>query len=132
MAGAGTLLPGTGAGHEDVLGLVLQHARSRPRALALRDQTVDLSYSDLESRARQLATGLSVLGAAPGQRVALHYKNSAAFVTLALSCLWTGAAFVPLPVDSPPVRLARVLDDCAPVLVVTEERWAVGRPGAAS
>ena len=92
-------------------------------ALALQDDTVAFSYEELAARVRQLGTGLEAMGAVPGERVGLHLGNSAAFVTLALGCLWTGAAFVPLPVDSPPARLSRLVADCRPAVVVTE------RPG---
>ncbi len=105
---------------EDVLGLVLRHASTRPGALALQDDRSAYSYGTLVARVRQLAAGLHTLGAVPGERVGLHLGNSAPFVTLALACLWTGAAFVPLPVDSPPARLAQVVQDCRPAILVTE------------
>lgn len=104
---------------DGVLGLVLGHASRRPEVLALQDDTVAFSYGELAGRVQQLATGLRALGAGPGERVGLHLGNSAAFVTLALACLWTGAAFVPLPQDSPPARLARLVGDCRPRIVVT-------------
>jgi D-alanine--poly(phosphoribitol) ligase subunit 1 len=111
---------------EDVLGSVLRHATERPGALALQDDAAVFSYAELAARAGQLAAGLDALGAGPGERVALHLGNSAAFVTLALGCLWSGAAFVPLPTDSPPARLARMLADCRPAVVVARDRSGLG------
>lgn len=111
---------------EGVLGQVLRHATERPGALALQDDAVVLSYAELAARVRQLAAGLDALGAGRGERVALHLGNSAAFVTLALACLWSGAAFVPLPMDSPPARLARLVGDCRPAVVVAQDQSTLG------
>ncbi len=56
-----------------------------------------------------------------GDRVGLFLPNSADFVSLALSCLWLGAVWVPLQVNSPPARLAAVIEDCGPAIVVARE-----------
>ena len=72
-----------------------------------------------------LASGLSALGVDAGDRVGLFLPNSADFVSLALSCLWLGAAWVPLQVNSPPPRLAAVIEDCGPALVVAREEQGV-------
>jgi amino acid adenylation domain-containing protein len=107
-----------GSGAPDLLGQVLAHAALHPRSLALRDGTASLTYGQLAEQAAGVAAGLSSLGVRPGDRVALHLDNSAAFVTMALGCLWLGAAFVPLAVDSPPTRLAQLVADFDPALVV--------------
>ena len=115
--------PGTGPGTVaapggDVLALMLRHAHDRPSDLALRDDNESFTYEQLAARAAEVAAGLTALGVGPGDRVALHLGNSAAFVTTALGCLWVGAPFVPLAPDSPPARTTRVLEDCQPALVV--------------
>jgi len=106
-------------GPADLLGLVLRHAAERPLALALADDFSSYTYLELRERCGQFASGLSALGVSAGERVALHMGNSADFVIAALGCLWLGAAFVPLPVDSPASRLVGLVEDCRPALVVT-------------
>jgi amino acid adenylation domain-containing protein len=118
--------PSAAGGYPDVLGLILRHAEDRPEAPALQDDAVCLSYAQLFERAGRLAAGLNALGARAGDRVAVRLPNSAAFVTLALGCLWAGAPFVPLSTDNPPARSARVLDDCQPALFVVDQRDSTG------
>lgn len=108
------------APNEDVLSLVMHHAEERPEALAVKDDLEALNYGDLARRAAQVAGGLAAAGAAPGDRVAVLLDNSAAWVTVALGCLWLGAAFVPFRAGDPPARLGRLLDNCSPRAIVTK------------
>jgi amino acid adenylation domain-containing protein len=107
------------AGHRhDSLALILRHAADRPAAPAAKDDAEALTYGQLRERAVAFASGLSALGVGPGDRVALWLPNSVAFVAAALGCLWIGASFVPLSVDDPPARLARIVDDSDPKIIV--------------
>jgi acyl-CoA synthetase (AMP-forming)/AMP-acid ligase II len=110
-----------GAHGEDVLGLVLGHAQDRPAHPAVRDDNESLSYAELYERVAATAAGLSSLGVNAGDRIALYLDNSAVFVTTALACLWVGAPFVPLSVADPPSRVATILQDCDPALVVARD-----------
>jgi len=105
----------------DLLGSVLRHAALRPDHLALRDSTVSFTYAQLDETVQRVAAGLADLGVRRGDRVALAIGNSAPFVTTALGCLWLGAVFVPTAPDGPPTRLARVLADCGPSVLVTPD-----------
>ena len=105
----------------DLLGLVLRHAAHRPASLALRDDEGSFTYQQLAEHVARSASGLSALGVDAGDRVALFLPNSAEFVVLALACLWLGAAWVPLQPNSPPLRVAAVIEDCGPALVVARE-----------
>lgn len=101
-----------------VLALVLGHAARNPGSPAVKDDEESLTYGELSERVAAMAAGLSSVGVGPGDRVALYLPNSAAFVIVALACLWVGAPFVPLSVEDPPDRVTRVLADCDPTLVV--------------
>ncbi len=103
----------------DSLSLILRHADASPDAPAAKDDDEALSYAELRERAGAFASGLSVLGVGPGDRVAIWLPNSVAFVACALGCMWLGAAFVPLSVDDPMARLGRILDDCDPKVLVS-------------
>jgi len=102
-----------------VLELVLQHAQSAPGAPAVQDDHEAFEYGELAERVAATASGLAAYGLAPGDRVAIDLGNSAAFVTVALGCLWFGTPFVPLSPMDPPGRIARIMADCEPSLVVT-------------
>jgi amino acid adenylation domain-containing protein len=102
----------------DVLTAVLGHATDHPDRPAVKDPATDLDYAALVGRAGRVAAGLVARGVTEGDRVALLLPNSAEFVVAALACLWSGAIFVPLAVTDPAARLAAIVADCAPALVV--------------
>src|SRR6185503_6271984 len=59
-------------------------------------------------------------GAGSGGLVGIAVSRSAALPVALLGTLMAGAAFVPLDLAHPPARLAAILDDAAPVAIVTE------------
>jgi amino acid adenylation domain-containing protein len=109
-----------------VLELVLAHALDHPGALALRDDYQALTYGELYERVTAFASGLAASGVRPGDRAAVYLENSATFVVAALGCLWLGAAFVPLSVNDPIGRIARIVADCKPALVVVRDHDKAG------
>ncbi len=65
------------------------------------------SWSEIGERSGEVAGGLSRLGIAPGERVALVFPTSPDFVTAFFGALLAGAVPVPL---YPPVRLGRLAE----------------------
>ena len=110
----------------DVLDTVLGHAAAQPTSPALRDDTGVVTYREMADRVGDVAAALAGFGVEPGDRVALHLENSAAFVITALGCVWLGAAFVPVAVDAPPARRRAILADCRPTVVVTADATELG------
>ena len=79
------------------LALSLLYAAERtPRAPALVDGDVRLTYADLRTLAAQVAGGLSTQGVVPGDRVAAVVTNRSESVVLFWACQWLGAVLVPL------------------------------------
>ncbi|MFE5098117.1 amino acid adenylation domain-containing protein, partial [Streptomyces sp. NPDC056638] len=89
-----------------------------PHATALACAGDELSYAELDSRANRLARLLSRRGAGPEQRVALMLPRSAELVVALLAVLKTGAAYIPIDPDYPADRIAYVLSDAEPMLVL--------------
>lgn len=105
---------------------MLAHAVAEPGHPGAKDQQRDLTYGELREAAAAVAAGLTARGVGPGDRVALQLPNSVDFLVSALACLWVGAIFVPLAATDPPVRVAAVVDDCDPALVLASpaiEHW---------
>ncbi|HVY36513.1 MAG TPA: non-ribosomal peptide synthase/polyketide synthase, partial [Polyangia bacterium] len=100
-----------------------QAART-PAAPAVQDGTRVVDYGELDGRANQLARHLRVLGVGPGVRVALCVSRSVEMVWAVLATLKAGGAYVPLDPAHPPERLAYMLKDSAPAVVLVD---AVGR-----
>ncbi|MFI0423549.1 amino acid adenylation domain-containing protein [Spongiactinospora sp. 9N601] len=99
--------------------LVSEQAAATPQAIAVRCEDTELTYAELDRRANRLANHLIGLGAGPERRVALALPRSADMVVAWLAVLKTGAAYVPLDPGYPRERLAMMLADARPLLLVT-------------
>ncbi|MDX8001105.1 amino acid adenylation domain-containing protein, partial [Xenorhabdus sp. Reich] len=97
----------------------LQAART-PDATAVLFEGQSLSYGDLNRRANQLAHHLIALGVQPDDRVAICVERSPAMVVGLLGALKAGGAYVPLDPTYPTERLAYMLADAAPVVLLTQ------------
>ena len=95
-----------------------QVARSSA-AVAVAYEDVDLSYGELNARANRLAHYLRGLGVGPDSRVALCLERSVEMVVSSLAVLKAGGAYVPLDPSYPAELLAYMLEDSAPVVVLT-------------
>ncbi|QII04312.1 amino acid adenylation domain-containing protein [Rhodococcoides fascians A25f] len=78
----------------------------------------DLTYRELDERANRLARYLVERGAAAERYVAIALPRGPELVVALLAVLKSGAAYLPLDIDSPPARLAEMLQDTEPVLVL--------------
>ncbi|MFE2196400.1 amino acid adenylation domain-containing protein, partial [Streptomyces olivaceus] len=95
-----------------------------PDATAVVFEGVELSYRELNERANRLARLLLERGARPERFVAVALPRSAELVVALLAVLKTGAAYVPVDPDYPADRIAYILEDAAPMCVVTKEMLA--------
>ncbi|MFJ4095207.1 non-ribosomal peptide synthetase [Kitasatospora sp. NPDC089913] len=107
----------------------LLHARvldgAPPTATAWLDRAGQpLSGRELAERSGRLARRLVDAGAGPGTRVALFLERGADMAVAVLGVLRAGAAFVPLGLQEPAPRLARILTDCAPAAVLVHDATA--------
>ena len=109
-----------------------------PEAVALTGAAAGeptLSYGELNARANRLAHHLAGLGAGAEDLVGIALPRSCGMVVALLATLKAGAAYLPLDTDHPEARLAHMLADAAPVLVLTTRALrhrlprAVGRRG---
>ncbi|MGA8474517.1 MAG: amino acid adenylation domain-containing protein, partial [Candidatus Cybelea sp.] len=91
----------------------------RPDAVAIVYEDAQLSYGELDARANRLAHYLRTLGVGPDRRVALCLERSVELVVSILAVLKAGGAYVPLDPSYPSERLQYMLDDSAPVAVLT-------------
>ncbi|MDX3387859.1 amino acid adenylation domain-containing protein [Streptomyces niveiscabiei] len=78
-----------------------------------------LTYRELNERANRLAHWLIAQGAGPEDLVALAVPRGPGAVVAILAVLKAGAAYVPLDTDHLADRLAHMLDDARPGLVLT-------------
>ncbi|MDC9595103.1 condensation domain-containing protein, partial [Xenorhabdus sp. IM139775] len=95
-------------------------AAQRPDATAIVFEGQALSYGELNLRANQLAHHLIALGVRPDDRVAICVERGLEMVVGLLAILKAGGAYVPLDPAYPAERLAYMLDDAAPVALLTQ------------
>ncbi len=81
-----------------------------------------LTYGELDRRANQLAWHLRFLGVGPDALVALCLDRSPEMLIAMLAVLKAGGAYLPLDTGHPAERLAFLLADARPAVLVTEER----------
>src|SRR5260370_22320609 len=89
-----------------------------PQARAVDFEEVSLTYSELNVRANRLAHYLIGLGVGPESLVGIDLERSVELVVALLATLKAGAAYLPLDPDYPQARLAHMVADAAPVLVL--------------
>jgi amino acid adenylation domain-containing protein len=87
-----------------------------------------LSYGELDAAANRLAHYLRGQGVGPEVRVGLCVERSLEMVVALLGVLKAGGAYVPLDPSYPRERLAYMLEDAAPAIVLTQQSLVAGLP----
>ncbi|MFL6121749.1 amino acid adenylation domain-containing protein, partial [Actinophytocola sp.] len=105
--------------------LFAAQAAATPDAPALSDDHLDLTFAELDARTGRLARVLAAAGAGPERIVAIALPRSARVFEAILGVLRAGAAYLPIDPDQPLDRIAGVLADAAPVLVLTDRDVAL-------
>lgn len=77
-----------------------------------------LSYAELGEQVARLVAGLRAKGLRRGDVVAVCLPRSPEHVMVTLACSLSGLVWVPIDAGSPPERIAYLLRNCQPALVV--------------
>ncbi|MFI1016710.1 amino acid adenylation domain-containing protein [Streptomyces sp. NPDC020965] len=104
---------------ETVADMLAAQAARTPEATAVVFGSRTLTYAELDERCDRLARLLLARGAAPERVVALGLPRSMDMVVALFAVLRTGAAYLPLELDHPADRLALMLDDARPLLLLS-------------
>ncbi len=92
------------------------------------DPPATLTYRDLQASAQRLAHALSANGVRQGDLVGLCTPRSPSMVAGVLGILLAGAAYVPLDPSYPSARLAYLLDDARPRVLLAHRAAASQLP----
>jgi fatty-acyl-CoA synthase len=95
-----------------------RRARIAPDTIALRQGDRALSYAQLAARVEALAGGLAARGVRAGDRVAYLGANDIATFETFFAAGRLGAIFVPLNTRLAGPEIDRLLDDCAPAVLI--------------
>ena len=99
-----------------------------PDGVALVYEDQYLSYGALNERANQLARYLRASGIGPDDLVGICLERSFEMVVGLLGILKSGGAYIPLDPGYPADRLAYMLKDAAPQVLLTQERLRAELP----
>ncbi|HET6978727.1 MAG TPA: amino acid adenylation domain-containing protein [Pyrinomonadaceae bacterium] len=117
-----------------------QHSLSIWQALQPRFETISpdapavlfygeqLSYAELNERANRLANRLRRLGVGPDSLVAICMERSPEMIVALLAAIKADGAYVPLDASYPPERLAVMLGDARPLVLLTQEHLVANLP----
>ncbi|CAM4438231.1 non-ribosomal peptide synthetase [Corallococcus exiguus] len=98
---------------------VLAQALRTPDAVAVRDETGTLTYSELVRRATLIAEHLHAHGVGVESVVGVCSPRGPELVTAELGVMLSGAAFLPLDPEHPAERIALILGDAGVRQVIT-------------
>ncbi len=121
------------AAADHCLAELLERAFSRwPERCAVISGTAELSYGELDQRSASLAFWLLERGVGAESRVGVCLQRGTDLVIALVAILRAGGAYVPLDPEYPAQRLAFMVDDSSPSLVLTSaalgERLAGVKP----
>ncbi|NET58375.1 MAG: amino acid adenylation domain-containing protein [Symploca sp. SIO2E6] len=97
-----------------------EQVQRTPNAIAVVFEQQKLTYSELNSKANQLAHYLQKLGVVPETLVGICVERSVEMVVGLLAILKAGGAYVPLDPSYPTSRLAQILEDGELHLLLTD------------
>ena len=103
-------------------------ARRDPRAVAVAGDDRQVTYCELSSRANRLARYLVSRGVGPEQIVALALPRSELMIVALLAVLKAGAAYLPIDPDYPADRVAYMLKDACPSILLTNMAVSASLP----
>ncbi|MBD3184086.1 amino acid adenylation domain-containing protein [Candidatus Poribacteria bacterium] len=92
-----------------------------PNAIVLTYQDQQVTYSQLNEKANQLAHYLVSLGVGPEVLVGMYIERSIDMVTAILAILKAGGAYVPMDPVYPPDRLAFMIEDAEVPVIITQD-----------
>ncbi|GAA2367533.1 amino acid adenylation domain-containing protein [Streptomyces cuspidosporus] len=93
--------------------------RRTPRGCAVLSPTSRLDYAGLNARANRLARALVARGAGPERLVAVALPRGVAALTAVIAVMKAGAAYLPVDLDYPRERVAAMLADTEPLMLLT-------------
>lgn len=113
---------------QTTLTLIQNRAARHPGRPAISACGETLDYQTLQARSDRLASALRSRGVKPGDRIAILLERDANLPVALLATWKAGAAYIPLDSANPTRRLQLILEDQAPVHILTSTNLAGGLP----
>ena len=120
------VLPLTATAHE----LIEHQVLLSPNTIALVSENAELTFDELNTRANQVAHCLRLRGVGADIPIGICIERSVEMVVGILAILKAGGAYVPLDPHSPKTRLALILQDLKPPIILTTRKLQNNLPEA--
>ncbi|BAB74348.1 non-ribosomal peptide synthetase [Anabaena sp. FACHB-709] len=105
-----------------------EQVQRTPDSIAVCYQEQTLTYQELNSKVNQLAHHLQKLGVGCESLVGIYLERSPELIIALLAVLKAGGAYIPLDNKLPPERLAYMLGDAQPRIILTMAASVTGLP----
>lgn len=99
-----------------------------PAIIAIRDDRKAITYTELNEKSNKLARYLHDSGAVEGSLVSICMERSTDILVALLAVLKAGCTYIPLDPIYPKDRLALILEDGNPALMITEKKLLESLP----
>ena len=99
-----------------------------PGIIAIRDDNKAITYTELNEKANKLARYLHDSGAVESSLVSICMERSTDILVALLAVLKSGCTYIPLDPIYPKDRLALILEDGNPALMITEKKLLESLP----
>ncbi|MFD7749027.1 non-ribosomal peptide synthetase [Streptomyces sp. NPDC059698] len=119
LAPAPELAVRTGIGTDTVVDRFDLAAGRHPDRTALVADGATLTFAELRDRSRAVAGVLAARGIGPETTVGLAIPRSLDWIAALFAVLRVGAAYVPLELDHPDERIAAIVEDARPEVILT-------------
>jgi amino acid adenylation domain-containing protein len=112
--------------------LLIESAARHPNRKAVVDRGESITYRELDEASLRLANELRARGVGAGTRVGLYLDKSLHAIVAVWGVLRAGAAYVPLDVASPALRVAGIVDNGGlGAMLTSPRRWPTLAPALA-
>ncbi|MEU0894436.1 non-ribosomal peptide synthetase [Streptomyces massasporeus] len=109
----------TDVGTDTVVDRFDRAADRDPQRVALVAHGSTMTFAELRDRSRAVAGVLAARGIGPEKTVGLAIPRSLDWIAALFAVLRVGAAYVPLELDHPDERIAAIVDDARPDVILT-------------
>ncbi|MFJ2888807.1 amino acid adenylation domain-containing protein [Streptomyces sp. NPDC087305] len=99
--------------------LLAEQVARTPDAVALVHEDTELTFAELDRRSNRIAHWLISCGVGRDDVVGLAMRRSPELLCALLGILKSGGVYLPLDPDYPPDRLGFMIEDSAPVMILT-------------
>ncbi len=110
-------------GIQNVVELFDAQVARAPAAIAIEMGGELVTYAELDARANRVAQDLHALGVGPEVLVGICLERSVEMLVGLMGVWKAGGAYVPLDPSYPKARLALILADANPAVLVTQQAW---------